>query len=96
MGWCGLAEAPEESRLGEESREEEGSEDREWGDIGLPRGETANISATEKQSVIQADPRPTLPAASPQHVAWPGVGHRHKTNPFVSNNEETISKCLHW
>lgn len=44
MGWCGLVEAAEESRLGEESREEEGSEDNEWGDIGLPSGETANIS----------------------------------------------------
>lgn len=51
MGWCGLAEAPEESRLGEESLEEEGSEDREWGDIGLPSGETANISATKKPVV---------------------------------------------
>ena len=51
MGWCGLAEAPEESRLGEDSLEEEGSEDREWGDIGLPSGETANISATKKPVV---------------------------------------------
>lgn len=54
MGWCGLAEAPEESRLGEESREEEGSEDREWGDIGLPRGETANISDRVELLIVLA------------------------------------------
>lgn len=69
MGWCGLAEAAEESRLGEESREEEGSEEREWGDIGLPSGETANISAKEK-SVIKGDPGHTnRHAASPLHIS---------------------------
>lgn len=56
MGWVWIAEAPEESRLRRGILEEEGSEDREWGDIGLPSGETANISATKKpvrQSLIK-------------------------------------------
>lgn len=43
-GWWGLAGAVDESRLGEESLEDEGSEDMEWGDIGLPKGDTPNIS----------------------------------------------------
>lgn len=66
MGWCGLAEAAEESRLGEESREEEGSEDREWGDIGLPSGETENISATKKP-VVKADPHHANHTVHPHH-----------------------------
>ena len=64
MGWCGLAEAPEESRLGEESLDEEGSEDKERGDIGLPSGETANISAAKKP-VIKA--LPTEPPGKPHY-----------------------------
>lgn len=78
-------EAAEESRLGEESREEEGSEDREWGDIGLPRGETANISATQKP-VIKADPDHTnIHAASP-----------HRISPAMSGSLATkrIHSCL--
>lgn len=43
-GWWGLAGAVDESRLGEESLEDEGSEDMECGDIGLPKGDTPNIS----------------------------------------------------
>lgn len=54
MGWWGLAEAAEESRLGEESREEEGSEDRECGDIGLPNGDTANISDSVELLMVLA------------------------------------------
>lgn len=66
MGWWGLAEAAEESRLGEESREEEGSEDRECGDIGLPNGDTANISATKKPASKGSRGIATLPLGSPQ------------------------------
>lgn len=69
-----MAEAAEESRLGEESREEEGSEDREWGDIGLPRGETANMSATQKP-VIKADSDHTnVHAASPHRTSPAMIG----------------------
>ena len=69
MGWCGLADAAEESRLGEESREEEGSEDREWGDIGLPSGETANISATQKSGIKASPDHANIHAASPRHAS---------------------------
>lgn len=44
IGWWGLAAAIDESRLGDESRDDERSDDREWGDIGLPKGETPNTS----------------------------------------------------
>lgn len=44
MGCRGLAEKSEESLLGEESREE-GSEEREYGDSGLARGDTPKTSA---------------------------------------------------
>jgi hypothetical protein len=78
MGWWGLAEAAEESLLGEESREEEGSEDKEWGDIGLPNGETANISATKKPT-IKANPGHTgIHAASPNHGSPARIRNRTK------------------
>lgn len=84
-GWCGLAEAADESRLGEESREEEGSEDREWGDIGLPSGETANISAT-KEPVMNTDAdRTRMHAASqpsPRQSCWDWEC-ACKTNAFI-------------
>lgn len=50
IGWWGLAAAIDESRLGDESREDEGSDDREWGDIGLPKGETPNTSGRKKSA----------------------------------------------
>lgn len=49
MGWCGLAEAPEESRLGEESLEEEGVRGQGVGDIGL-YGETESKTYLQQRS----------------------------------------------
>lgn len=51
IGWYGVEEAIEESRLGEESLEDERSEERECGDIGLPKGETPNTSGTDELPV---------------------------------------------
>lgn len=49
MGCRGLAEkSEEESLLGEESREE-GSEEREYGESGLARGDTPNTSAKKTE-----------------------------------------------
>ena len=46
-GCRGLTAQRAESRLGEESREE-GSEEREYGDMGLARGDTPNMSETTR------------------------------------------------
>lgn len=96
MGWWGLAEAAEESLLGEESREEEGSEDRECGDMGLPNGDTANISATKKPASKCRQGTANLPLGSPTTTRKTKSGH--KTNPFVSNGKgrTTQRKCLCW
>lgn len=88
MGWWGLADAAEESRLGEESLEEEGSEDRECGDMGLPSGDTANISATKKPASKRIQGTATLPMGSPTTIRETKRGH--KADPFVSNGKRRI------
>lgn len=85
MGWWGLADAAEESRLGEESREEEGSEDKECGDIGLPNGDTANISATKKPASKGIQGAATLPMGSPTTLVFNGKRTMHLKKACIGN-----------